>query len=60
MNTRGLSMLHDKKLNIWYLDSAGYDIPTPINKYYDDFIQQLRKENLKEMPENDKDLNKLK
>jgi hypothetical protein len=42
MNTKGLSMLHDKKHNILYLDSAGYDMPTLINKYYDDFIKKLR------------------
>lgn len=38
VSTVGLSMLHDKELGIWYLDSAGFEIPTPINKYYIDFI----------------------
>jgi hypothetical protein len=34
VSTVGLSLIHDESMAICYLDTAGFELPTPINKYY--------------------------
>jgi hypothetical protein len=29
-------------MNICYLDTAGFELPTPIHKYYEEFISKLK------------------